>query len=107
MKNIINLEHYYSPAELEEKISEFVEYYNNQRYHESLNKVTPADVYFRKNQEILERRKNIKQRTILKRRMDFILNKQIGIMKCISQLYESSCPVVADPKHTGIRQIQS
>ena len=35
MKNIIKLEHYYSPEELETKIADFVDYYNNQRYHES------------------------------------------------------------------------
>jgi transposase InsO family protein len=75
MKNIIKLEHYYSPEELEAKIAEFVDYYNNQRYHESLNNVTPADVYFGRDQEILERRRKIKQRTLLKRRMDYILNK--------------------------------
>jgi putative transposase len=74
MKNIIKLEHYYSPEELEEKISEFVGFYNNQRYHESLNNVTPADVYFGRDQEILKRRRKIKQQTLLKRRVDFILN---------------------------------
>ena len=74
MKNIIKLEHYYSPEELEEKISEFVDFYNNQRYHESLNNVTPADVYFGRDQEILKRRRKIKQQTLLKRRVDFILN---------------------------------
>jgi len=65
MKNIIKLEHYYSPEELSESISEFVDYYNNQRYHESLNNVTPADFYFGRNQEILERRAKIKQRILL------------------------------------------
>ena len=74
MKNIIKLEHYYSPEEFEEKISEFVDFYNNQRYHESLNNVTPADVYFGRDQEILKRRRKIKQQTLLKRRVDFILN---------------------------------
>jgi putative transposase len=74
MKNIIKLEHYYSPEELENKISEFVDYYNNQRYHESLNNVTPADVYFGRDQEILKRRRKIKQQTLLKRKIDFILN---------------------------------
>ncbi len=74
MKNIIKLEHYYSPEELEEKISEFVDYYNNQRYLESLNNVTPADAYFGRDQEILKRRRKIKQQTLLKRRVDFILN---------------------------------
>ena len=75
MKNIIKLEHYYSPEELEEKISEFVDHYNDHRYHESLNNVTPADVYFGREHEVLERRRKIKQKTLLKRRMDFIQNK--------------------------------
>lgn len=66
MKNIIRLEHYYSPEELEAKISEFVEYYNNLRYHESLKNVTPADMYFGRDQQILERRRRIKQQTLLK-----------------------------------------
>jgi putative transposase len=75
MKNIIRLEHYYSPEELKTRIAEFVDYYNNRRYHESLNNVTPADVYFRRDQEILERRKNIKRKTLIKRKVNFILNK--------------------------------
>jgi putative transposase len=75
MKNIIRLEHYYSPEELKTRIAEFVDYYNNQRYHESLNNVTPADVYFGRDQEILERRKNIKRKTLIKRKVNFILNK--------------------------------
>ena len=37
MKNRILLENYYLPSQLELSIGEFVEYYNNQRYHESLD----------------------------------------------------------------------
>jgi hypothetical protein len=75
MKNIIKLEHYYSSEELEAHIAEFVEYYNNRRYHESLNNVTPADVYFGRDQEVLARREVIKQRTLLKRKLAFELKK--------------------------------
>jgi transposase InsO family protein len=71
MKNIILLEHYYSPEELKTRIGAFVNYYNNERYHESLNNVTPADVYFGRSQEILERRKQIKERTLKLRRKHY------------------------------------
>ena len=45
--------------------------YNNQGYHESLNKVVPTDVYFGRDQEILVRREIIEQRRLQKRRLDF------------------------------------
>jgi putative transposase len=35
MKNLILLDNYYSPAELGAHISEWVDHYNNQRYHEA------------------------------------------------------------------------
>jgi putative transposase len=73
MKNVIKLEHYYNPKDLENRIAEFVDYYNNHRYHESLNNVTPADVYFGREEEILARRQYIKQRTLLKRRNNYEL----------------------------------
>lgn len=53
---IIRLDHYDSPEELENQIAVFVDHYSNHRYHESLNNVTPADVYFGRKEEILERR---------------------------------------------------
>jgi len=40
-----------------------------------LNNVTPADVYFGRDQEILTKRKIIKQCTLLKRRLDFEVQK--------------------------------
>ena len=45
MKNQILLENYYLPGQLEARLAEFVDYYNSRRYHESLNNLTPADVY--------------------------------------------------------------
>lgn len=68
MKNILLLENYYSPDELENQIGLFVDYYNNHRYHEALNNLTPADVYYKKGHEILTKRQQIKKRTMLLRR---------------------------------------
>jgi transposase InsO family protein len=69
MKNQILLENYL-PGELEQRLAEFVDYYNSRRYHESLNNLTPADVYFGRGQTILTRRENIKLKTIeLRRRL--------------------------------------
>ena len=70
MKNLINLQHYYMPWELEHEIEQFVEYYNNQRYHESLNNLTPADVYYGRSKEILSRRNKIKKQTLKMRKFE-------------------------------------
>ncbi len=68
MKNIIKLEHFYLPQELEQRLAEFVNYYNNRRYHESLRNVTPSDVYFGRADSILEQRQITKEKTMKKRR---------------------------------------
>ena len=49
----------------------FVNHYNHRRYHESLNNLTPADVYFGRAQSILTKREKIKKRTIAKRRLHY------------------------------------
>ncbi len=69
MKNRVLLENYYLPGDLEHQIGAFVEYYNNERYHESLNNVTPADVYFRRDKAIIRERDKIKKLTIQNRRL--------------------------------------
>ncbi len=69
MKNRVLLEHYYLPGDLERQIGAFVDYYNQHRYHESLNNVTPADVYFGRAETILRQREKIKKLTIQKRRL--------------------------------------
>ena len=58
LKNQILLENYYLPGELKERLAEFVDYYNTRRYHESLDNLTPADVYFGRGQAILKREGN-------------------------------------------------
>ena len=60
MKNQILLENYYLPGQLEQRLAEFVDYYNLRRYHESLKNLTPADVYFGRAQTVLSWRENIK-----------------------------------------------
>jgi putative transposase len=69
MKNVIKLQHYYLPWELEREIGLFVEYYNNQRYHESLNNLTPEDVYTGRDKRILTERERIKENTLRNRRI--------------------------------------
>ncbi|MEK0338254.1 MAG: integrase core domain-containing protein, partial [Nitrosopumilus sp.] len=71
MKNILLLDNYYSPDELKLHIENFVEYYNNERYHESLNNVTPADVYTGRAAQILEERNRIKERTMKLRKRNY------------------------------------
>ncbi len=68
MKNQILLEHYYLPGELEDRIRLFVDYYNHERYHESLNNLTPADVFCGRGQSILDRREKVKRNTLAIRR---------------------------------------
>ncbi len=69
LKNRILLENYFLPGDLEAQIEAFVDHYNHKRYHESLNNVTPADVYFGRDQAILEQRERIKQKTLEARRL--------------------------------------
>ena len=69
MKNRILLENNYLPGDLERQIGAFVEYCNNQRYYESLNNVTPADVNFGRDKAILRERQKIKKLTARQRRL--------------------------------------
>ena len=69
LKNRILLEHYYLPGDLEMQITAFIDHYNHRRYHESLDNLTPADVYFGRGQEILLERARIKRTTIAQRRL--------------------------------------
>ena len=68
MKNVVKLENYYLPGDLTHRLNEFVDYYNNHRYHESLQNLTPADVYFGRANSILKQREITKQKTMKKRR---------------------------------------
>jgi putative transposase len=65
----ILLENHYLLGALDADIGAFVEYYNFQRYRESLNNLIPADVYFGRGQAILLERQRIKRRTFQHRRL--------------------------------------
>ena len=52
-----------------------VAYYNNERYHESINNVTPADVYFGRQYEVLTERSKIKRRTMERRKEEYLAQK--------------------------------
>ena len=63
------LENYFLPSDLEAQTGAFVDHKNHERYHESLSNVTPADVYFGRDERILKQREEIKRKTMLKRRL--------------------------------------
>jgi transposase InsO family protein len=84
MKNVVKLDNYYSPEDLSHAIGEFVNYYNNCRYHESLNNLTPADVYFNRAEKILKERKKIKGKTMRSRRKTYISTKLESIYQNVT-----------------------
>ena len=68
IKGELSLVPYEMPGDLEEAIAAFIDYYNYRRYHEGLGDVTPCDVYTDKHLEIIQRRKDAKNRTLQIRR---------------------------------------
>ena len=72
MKNVVKLQTYFFPWELEQAITEWVDYYNEERYHESLQNVTPADVFYGKEKEVLQKRDLLKEKTMTLRRQNYL-----------------------------------
>src|SRR5262249_60496625 len=60
-KNRILLEDYFLPGDLDAQIAAFVAEYNNRRYHESIDNLTPADGYCGRGHAILAARATIKR----------------------------------------------
>jgi len=69
LKNRILLENYFLPGDLEAQIEAFIADYNHRRYHESIDNLTPADVYCGRGRAILAERGRIKRQTIANRRL--------------------------------------
>ena len=57
------------PRELEIAIGKFVDFYNYRRYHKALKDVTPAEMLAGRRDEILGRRREVKNRTIERRKL--------------------------------------
>ena len=68
MKKSSRLQNYYLPWGLEQEIDLFVTYYNHERVHESLDNMTPADVYNGRHKKIQELRAMVKEQTLEQRR---------------------------------------
>ena len=69
MKIVLLQDNYYSSENLEKEISRWVQHYNNERYHESINNLTPSDVYFGRAEQRLHERASIKKKNKERRRI--------------------------------------
>ena len=49
---MIKLNHYFYPSELENAIDGWGKYYNERRFHEALDNLTPKDVYLGQEEKI-------------------------------------------------------
>jgi putative transposase len=54
---------------LEKAIADWVQHYNHERYHESLDNVTPSDAYQGRSDDILDQRAIIKSRTMMRKKV--------------------------------------
>lgn len=82
------------PGQLERRIGQFVTQYNTRRYHESLNNLTPEDVYRGRVQTILTERQKIKRVTMEYRRR---LHRQAQTIQEIAMQFP-------DQKPNGLQQ---
>lgn len=78
MKIVLMQDNYFTPQQLEAEIAKWVHYYNNERYHESLNNLTPSDVYHGRAEQKLKERADIKQKTMMERRRIYQQQKSVS-----------------------------
>jgi putative transposase len=90
LKNVVLLQNYWVPGDLEREIERFVQHYNHERVHESLGNLTPADVYFGRAREIRTAREKLKQQTLRRRQR---INRGLPVKpeeKILPDLYRGS-----------------
>jgi putative transposase len=68
LKQDVNQMPYDFPCDLDKALRDFVDYYNHRRYHKALGDVTPVDVLQGRRKQILQRREEVRSRTISQRR---------------------------------------
>lgn len=69
IKQEVNPLPYEMPADLEQAIAEFVDYYNYRRYHKALGNITPDDVLQGRRDSILAKRKEVQTQTLRRRQL--------------------------------------
>jgi hypothetical protein len=69
--NVVERVTYQGPWIREREFARFVDYYNHRRYHEALNNLTPAQVYFGRAKVVQTRREAIRQQTLQIRRQQY------------------------------------
>ena len=68
LKRSVNQVPYDVPKDLQSAIKEFVEFYNYRRYHKALKDITPSDMLAGRQDQILARRKEAKDRSLQRRK---------------------------------------
>ena len=67
LKNVVLLQNYWMPGDLERENEGLAQHYNHERVRESLGNLTPADVHFGRAREIRTARGKLKQQTLRRR----------------------------------------
>jgi hypothetical protein len=77
----VKLEQYYSHWDVDREVARFVEDYHHRRDHESLQNVTPAEMYHGRQAGILTRRDRIKQRTLQRRKRENLHTPHYAVIR--------------------------
>jgi putative transposase len=68
LKSKVKLHVYSCPNELKKEVDNFINFYNQSRYHESLGNVTPDDVFYGRREKIIKEREEKRRLTIMRRK---------------------------------------